>query len=353
VTRFTTPIDRRGLLAGAALFGAGVAAANAQAPQPTKAAATAAAFRPVQIEARMITNFSRFSTERRFGPLEFRGGLVLTSSDKDVGGLSGLIVEPDGKGLFAAIDAGSWLTGTLTYDGTAPSGITAARIGPIASTSGRALNRRRDVDAEAAALIEGTLAKGTVLISFERNHRVGRFPIIDRVLQAPVSYLKMPPETRQMSSNKGLEAVAVLAGGPHKGAIVALAERFVDPDGHHTGWIWIGGEPRRFRITDLNEFDLTDCASLPDGSLLVLERRFRWTEGVKLQLRQFTPQEIAPGSLAKGTLLLSATMSEEIDNMEGLAIHRDARGATVLTLVSDDNFNSFLQRTLLLQFTLG
>jgi hypothetical protein len=353
VTRFTTPIDRRALLAGTAALGSCIGTANAQAPQPAKTSSAAtSAFRSVEIDARKLSTFSRFTGERRHGSLEFRGGLVLTSADKDVGGLSGLVVEPDGKGIFAAIDSGSWLTGTLTYDGAAPAGITAARIGQIVSTSGRALSRRRDVDAEAAALLDGTLARGTLLIAFERNHRIGRFPIIDRVLQAPTGYLKMPPETRQMTSNKGLEAVTMLAGGPNKGAVVALAERFVDTDGHHTGWIWIGGEPRRFRIADLNEFDLTDCASLPDGTLLVLERRFRWTEGVKMQLRQFAPEEIAPGTLAKGKLLLAATMSEEIDNMEGLAIHRDARGATVLTLVSDDNFNSFLQRTLLLQFTL-
>jgi len=37
--------------------------------------------------------------------------------------------------------------------------------------------------------------------------------------------------------------------------------------------------------------------------------------------------------------------------MEGLAVHQDASGSVVLTLISDDNF-SRLQRTLLLQFTL-
>ena len=42
----------------------------------------------------------------------------------------------------------------------------------------------------------------------------------------------------------------------------------------------------------------------------------------------------------------------EIDNMEGLSVHRAAGGEIVLTLVSDDNF-SVVQRTLLLQFTLA
>ena len=45
-------------------------------------------------------------------------------------------------------------------------------------------------------------------------------------------------------------------------------------------------------------------------------------------------------------------MGHQIDNMEGLSVHRAADGALVLTLISDDNFSP-LQRTLLLQFTLA
>jgi hypothetical protein len=39
--------------------------------------------------------------------------------------------------------------------------------------------------------------------------------------------------------------------------------------------------------------------------------------------------------------------------MEGLAVHAGAGGAVIVTMISDDNFNRDLQRTLLLQFTLG
>jgi hypothetical protein len=43
-------------------------------------------------------------------------------------------------------------------------------------------------------------------------------------------------------------------------------------------------------------------------------------------------------------------MAHQVDNMEGIAVHQSG-SATVLTLVSDDNFSA-IQRTLLLQFTL-
>ena len=51
-----------------------------------------------------------------------------------------------------------------------------------------------------------------------------------------------------------------------------------------------------------------------------------------------------------GRSIFESDASQQIDNMEGLAIHREGRD-TVLTMVSDDNFNG-IQRTLLLEFAL-
>jgi hypothetical protein len=45
-------------------------------------------------------------------------------------------------------------------------------------------------------------------------------------------------------------------------------------------------------------------------------------------------------------------MSYEIDNMESVAAQTNSRGETIITLLSDNNFNSFIQRTILLQFAL-
>jgi hypothetical protein len=60
---------------------------------------------------------------------------------------------------------------------------------------------------------------------------------------------------------------------------------------------------------------------------------------------------LKPGALADGRQLIFVDMGAQIDNMEGLSVHRATDGALVLTVVSDDNFSP-LQRTLLLQFTL-
>jgi hypothetical protein len=330
-----------------------LAAATRPAPAQQRPAEPIADVRPVEVTARPIAAFGRGDGERRrFGRLEFRGGLVLTSPAKAFGGFSGLVVEPDGRGILMVSDEGAWLTGEIAYRGTAPVGLGHARMGPIRGLGGRPLDKKRDLDAEAVSLLEGTLARGTLLIGFERNQRIGRFPVQDGVLGPPAGYLKNPPEARRMRTNKGFEAVTAMQGGPHKGNIIAFSERFPDNPLQHTGWLWAKGEPQRLGFTDIGEFDVTDAASLADGTLLVLERRFRWTDGVRMRIRRFAPAEVRPGALMQGDTLIEADLAFEIDNMEGLAVHRDQRGATVLTLVSDDNFNALLQRTILLQFAL-
>jgi hypothetical protein len=90
---------------------------------------------------------------------------------------------------------------------------------------------------------------------------------------------------------------------------------------------------------------------LPSGDLLILERKFSWLAGVGIRIRRIPLAQVAPGALVDGPSIFDADLGHEIDNMEGIDAHVTAEGDTVLTLISDDNF-SFLQRTLLLQFTL-
>ena len=341
---------RRRLLGGvAASLGAGAWVLPARAQRARDAATPAP--QALTIQSERLATFARSGSETPLRRLAFRGGLVLASAHKDFGGWSGITVAPDGRRLLAISDEGHWLTGEIIYDGTRPSGIVRAEIGPLLAQNGRPLAKKRDADAEAVALLDGNLTNGTVLIGFERNHRVGRFPIIGGRLQPPTGYLPLPPEARRMPSNKGFEAVAVMGGGPLKGSPVAIAERFPDANGHHSGWIWVRGVPQRFALTNIGEFDITDAAALPDGAVLILERRFRWLEGVKMQMRYLKPGLLVPGAVIEGEVLVTADMTSQIDNMEGLAVSTGPAGETVLTLISDDNYNHILQRTVLLQFT--
>ncbi len=312
-----------------------------------------AAVEQVEIEGRPIAHFQRGRPDlKRFGPLEFRGGLVLSSPSRHFGGWSGLAMDADGRSLVAVSDVGVWLAANLVYDGNRPAKFERARIGPLRGPGGRVLRNKREQDAEALVLVEGTLARGSLLIGFERAHRIGRFEVRDREVRALTGHLRLPPEASRMQPNQGIEALAVLQAGPFKGSVVAFAERFTRGSGYHTGWIWVKGEPQRIQLQDIDGFNITDAAGLPDGSLLVLERYYRFTAGVKMRIRQLAAGEIVPGARLTGRVLLEADSSYEIDNMEGLAVHRGLKGETVVSLISDDNFNSLLQRTIFLQFAL-
>jgi hypothetical protein len=345
-------LTRRALLGGLA---ASAAAAGAAAQENGGAGADQQGPRPIQVSARALPQFqpSRAGV-RRFGDLEYRGGLVLTSPSEHFGGWSGLIVDTDGKRLLSVSDVGTWMTAEIQHDDVgAPAGLSRARIGPLLALRGRPLRNKREQDAEAVALLEGSLEHGTLLVGFERLHRIGRFPVRGGEVLAPAAYLDRPAEARRMPTNQGFEAVAVLRAGPLGGSIVAFAERFTRGSGYHTGWIWTEGEQaRRFQLEDIDGFNITDAAGLPDGGLLVLERYFRWMSGVHMRIRRLRPTEIRPGARLAGHTVVQADSGHAIDNMEGLAVHRGARGETVVSLISDNNFRTVLQRTVLLQFTL-
>lgn len=351
-TKRVLRLGRRALLTG--LLGSVVLALAQTTLAETRGGAISAP-QDIAILAQPIPHFDRGQpTQKQFGDLEYRGGLVLTSASADFGGWSALIMAPDGKSLLAVSDVGGWLTADLAYEDGRPARLSRARIGPLLSASGNLLKSKVEQDAEGATLLEGNLSNGTLLISFERHHRIGRFPIRDGVVQAPTDTLKLPAEVSRMRANQGIEAIAAVKSGPLKGSVVGFAERLTGGSGYHTGLIWPpgGGAPRRFQLADIDGFNITDTAALPDGDLLVLERRFNWAEGVKMRLRRLTGKDVVPNARLDGRTLLEADGNYQIDNMEGMAVHRNAGGEVILTLISDDNFSHFLQRTVLLQFKL-
>lgn len=301
----------------------------------------------IEVVARPIASFDpRDASRRRFGALEFRGGLHLTSTDKDFGGLSAIRVGRDGQHFIALSDKGRWLRGRIVYEGKRPVGIAEAEMAPILGPDGRALAARGWYDTESVAEDDGTLYVG-----IERVNRILRFDYGRDGLLARGQPVAVPAGIATLPHNKGLEAMAVVPKGmPNAGALMAISERGLDAAGNVRAFLLKRGNPREFTVKRRDDFDISDCAIAPSGDLLLLERRFSWTTGVAIRIRRIALASVAPGAVVDGPLLLHADMGYEIDNMEGLSVHRDADNALVLTLISDDNF-SLLQRTLLLQFT--
>jgi len=87
-----------------------------------------------------------------------------------------------------------------------------------------------------------------------------------------------------------------------------------------------------------------------DRDAVLLERRFSLFGGFGCRLRRIDAAALKAGARVDGPVLYESEPSHQVDNMEGLAIHRDG-GETVLSLISDNNFSA-LQRTLLLEFAL-
>lgn len=337
---------RVGVLAALGLIAAGVLSSAIAKPDPQRMGV-----RRVTVSAEALNGFDRVDFgRRRFGQLEWIGGLRLTSDSPAFGGWSGLALDPDGRGFLAVSDAGTWLKGALRYQGDRAYGVDQALIGPLLALNGQPLRRERDRDAEAVTLVSGTTSRGQLLIAFEQNHRIGRFKAGKNGPSRPSSYVQPRRPGARMKSLKGFEAATVLKSGPYAGSLVAIAERRHDAKGRHTGWIWVRGRPRVFSIIDIGGHDVTDVAALPDGGLLLLERRFRWLEGIRFRIRHVAAKDVRPGAEVTGEVLLESDFSQVIDNMEALAIHHDGRGGFILTLMSDDNFNKLLQQTLLLQF---
>jgi hypothetical protein len=307
---------------------------------------------PLVIEARKLDGFDVIDrTKIRFGKLTWKGGLVLTSPHPNFGGWSGIALDPDGRGLLAISDGGAWMQGRIAYDASGqPKGIEDARLGPLLDADGQPLAKKKKRDAEALTLASGTVENGKALVSFERKHRIVHYGVGKDGLSVAGAEVPLPEEATDLDSNAGIEAIAVMHGGPHAGSLVAIAE---GSGGDHVGWIWIDRQPQRFTITNDGDFNVTDATSLADGTLLVLERRFRVSEGVRMRLRRIAPDALQPATLIDAEVLMAADNAREIDNMEAMAAYVAPSGETVVTLMSDDNFNHALQRTLLLQFSIA
>lgn len=313
--------------------------------------------RSVAIHSRMIADFHpREPGRMRFGALDFLGGLVLTSDDREFGSLSALRSRDRGRELLSVGDEGTWFSSRLVSDDAGrPLRIEDAVMARLHDDRGRPLQEKKDSDAESLTLRErdGALE---ALVGFERRHRV----LVYRsqsgyrgLLTAPGRPLaRQPADLGRLRPNAGLEAIATApAATPLGGEVILMGEDPRPGETDHPGWIVGGVRPGTFHVARRDDFSITDACFLPSGDLLILERRFRWTRGVAMRIRRIAARDIVPGRTVDGPDLLFADGGYEIDNMEGLAVDRAPDGATILTLISDDN-RSWLQRTVLLRFRL-
>ena len=284
----------------------------------------------------------------RFGQLEFRGGLMLASKYAAFGGLSAIHLDAQGTRLLGVTDNGSWLRGRIVYRAGRPAHIADAEMAPLLGADGKPLAARGWYDAE--SLTQGN--DGLFYVGIERVEKIVRFDVGRDGLAARGEPITVPADFRTLTRNKSLECLAALPkGSAQAGALIAVTERSLDAAGNLRAFVIKGNRVTRFTVKRSGEFDVSDCAILPPADLLLLERRFSLASGLGMRIRRIALDAIKAGAVVDGHALIEADLGYQIDNMEGMAVHRNGGGETIITLVSDDNFSP-IQRSLLLQFAL-
>lgn len=302
----------------------------------------------IEVNARPLPSFdTRDRSHVRFGSLEYRSGLILTSPFRGFGGLSGLRLDAKGERFIAISDKGSWFTGRIVYNGREMTGLDDVEASPMLGPDGRPITARGWFDSESIAL-DGSM----VYVGLERVNQLLRFDFAKGFTRALGEVVPLPPAARKLPFNKGLEALVMVPKRfPLAGTLLAISERGLDAQGNILAFMVGGKTPGQFSVRRSDNFDVSDAVLLPSGDLLLLERKFSLLGGVGIRIRRIPLASVAPGAVIDGPSIFNADLGNEIDNMEGIDAHVTPEGETVLTLVSDDNF-SMIQRNLLLQFTL-
>jgi hypothetical protein len=352
-----TRLSRRRLLVTAAAGLSSFAASRlahaqlATQPPPRRGAADEhSVTTPVSIDvnARTIASFDpRDRSHVRFGSLEWRSGLVLTSGFRGFGGLSGIRLDAKGERFIAISDKGGWFTGRIRYDGREMKGLDDVEASPMLGPDGRPITARGWFDSESIAL-DGSF----VYIGLERVNQVLRYDFSKGFTRSLGEVVPLPAAASKLPYNKGLEALVIVPKGqPLAGALIAISERGLDAQGNLVAFLVGGPSPGQFSVRRTENFDVSDAVLLPNSDLLILERKFSWLGGIGIRIRRVALGTIAPGALVDGPAIFNADLGQEIDNFEGIDAHVTAEGDTVLTMISDDNFSP-IQRTLLMQFKL-
>ena len=295
---------------------------------------------PIDLNTKTVVLAPTEPNVRHVGPLSYRGGLRLSSSDARFGGLSGLVVSTDGEKLISVTDTGHWFEARLIYDSD---GTLTDLADPVMTTlndeSGQPLTSKSESDSESLAPVPG----GGFLVSFERQHRAHFYAAPGASAEPPDFALG---DLSGVKRNGGLEAMEFLSDG----RLLLLTEDHFVADGQLAGWLVDGGAVATLTYPGNGFFKPTGLTRLADGRLLVLERGFTVIGGPKARLMMIAPPS-GPGAITDLTEIARLQPPVQVDNYEGVSARTGSNGETLLYLVSDDNFSG-LQRTLLLMFAL-
>ncbi|MFP9138756.1 esterase-like activity of phytase family protein [Devosia sp. XGJD_8] len=305
----------------------------------------------VTVTATQITQFKDSAVGQAVDRLVFRGGVAMTSPDDTFGGLSGLAVTgPDQQVVFVT-DRGNFVTGQLAYDdANTLFGFIGVTIEPMRNSRGEVLPRQYARDAEGVDTVLRDGVPVALRVGFEHLTRVADFALNNGVPGGPAREVAIPDWLTDRRTNETLESVCIAPpASPIAGSTLLLAEEYLDAEGNHRGWLLGQNDKGPIGYQNSPVVNPTECAFLPNGDLLVLERGVSMLSFV-MELRRVPAAEVRPDNVMAGELLLSAS-GGSIDNMESMTVHTAPDGELRILIGSDNNFNDW-QRSLLLEFAL-
>ena len=274
---------------------------------------------------------------RRVGALTFLGGVRLTSRDPAFGGFSSLSVT---GGRFTLLsDYGD----IVRFRMDAAFTVSEPAFGDLPAGPDTGW-QKRERDSESMAVDP---VSGAIWVGFERANQIWRY---GPGFTSPAASAA-PPAMARWEKNGGAESLVRL----HDGRFLVIAETD-RKDRPVRDLLLFPGDPVANPDSALvaayqppDGYDPSDATELPDGRVLVLNRRFalpfRWSAVLTL----IDPRGVKAGQTLIGREVARFAAPLTVDNYEGLAVTREGN-ATILWMVSDDN-QLFLQRTLLMKFS--
>ncbi|KTT74691.1 esterase-like activity of phytase family protein [Sphingomonas endophytica] len=274
---------------------------------------------------------------RRIGVLRPVGAVVLSADQAGFGGFSALALH---RGQAVLLTDGGLVVRLRIAGGTVRT-----LPGSMLDDGPETGWRRQARDTESMVVDP---ASGRTWIGYERVNEIWRYASG----LAHAEGWARPAAMRGWGENSGPESLVRLVDG----RFLTLREGGLRQVGARPALLF-AGDPTQpgtavatLRYLPPAGFAPSDAAVLPDGDVLVLNRRWRVPLRFEAALVRIAAASIRPGALLHGPVVarLGATLGNE--NAEGVAVSRE-RGVTMIWLITDNDGYAW-RKTILAKFRL-
>lgn len=292
---------------------------------------------PLAVQARSLMS-DRGVAGQQYGPLQLLDAWELRSEHPAFGGISSLLVQADGS-LLGVSDSGEAFHFSLT-------GGAGGRLDPLPRRPREQKWPRWKWDSESMIRDPET---GRIWIGFEGLNRICRYAPDFTAIEACVE----PRAIRHWDKTRSIESLVRLGDG----RFMAIAEGTYGTRGGNDVVLWQGDptdpetpDPVHLEYFGPTGYRPTDAIWLGGDRLLVLNRRMTVYDWFTAKLALVRLPRLEEGARLVGTEIADFSAPRLTDNLEALALSWEA-GEPRLWVASDDN-HLFLQRSLLLKFSL-